>query len=213
MDGRPLGFLGDVGCASFNAGKTVTTGEGGAVFARRTDVLDRARRAIHCGETWADGAPWYVDPRRAQSVVFPERGWNLQLSEVAAAVGRVQLRKLEGLAERRYENGARLRDSIRGVRLPTWGTARPAFWRLPLLVEDGVERDAVLDGLRRQGITAYRPSFSVLPAHPVFGDPAEVPNARAWDERAILLPTHPNLGWRELRDVAPALRRALGGYG
>lgn len=217
--GRYLGTWGELGCFSLNAGKTLTTGQGGFVLGRSPETRHQARLAIHCGELVDGGIPWYE--RRAEhpsNPSFPRMGWNLKMSELSAAVGRVQLRRLEALAARRERNGRYLLRALapfEQLQLPRLDSEdRPAFWRLPLRVRPPHRALRVLERLRAEGITAYAPGYTVLADNPVFSHhprPVPLPGARSWHRQTLLLPTHPNLGPKQLQDVAPAFSRSLDG--
>jgi perosamine synthetase len=167
------------------------------------------------GEAYPDGEPVYA--KRAGG--NPGRridglGWNLKMTELQAAIGRVQARRLGRLVERRRHNGDYLARSLAGIREVAVPGVPPAaevsWWRFPVRVLPGTDRDRVLARLRDQGITAYAPDYSVLPLQPAFGSGRSTcPRASQWHEQILLLPTHPNLAQRELRDVGPALRRVL----
>ncbi len=216
LGGTPLGTYGDVGCFSFNAGKQMTTGgEGGLVVTGERPTHRRCQLAVHVGEAYPDGTPLYAD-RAGQD---PDRlieglGWNLKMTEVQAAIGRVQARRLERLVERRRHNGNYLAHALAGIQGVVIPSVLPeadvSWWRFPVQVLPGTSRDVVLAGMRQHGITAYAPDYGVLALQPVFertGIPC--PRAEQWHEQTILLPTHPSLSRSELRDVAPALRRVL----
>ncbi len=91
LNGKPLGTFGRMGCFSFDAVKTITCGEGGAVI---TDEKDLYRRA----DAYADHGHDHVgSDRGAEEHEF--LGGNFRISELNAAVGLAQLRKLEGILE------------------------------------------------------------------------------------------------------------------
>ncbi len=216
LGGAPLGTLGDVGCFSFNAGKQMTTGgEGGLVVTGDPRTHRRCQLAVHVGEAYPDGEPVYArragrDPGRR----IDGLGWNLKMTELQAAIGRVQVGRLGRLVTRRRHNGDYLAHTLAGIdEIAVPGVpldAEVSWWRFPVRVLPGVDRDRVLARMRDQGITAYAPDYGVLPLQPVF-EPGRSnwPRATQWHEQTLLLPTHPNLTQRELRDVGPALRRVL----
>jgi 8-amino-3,8-dideoxy-alpha-D-manno-octulosonate transaminase len=101
---RALGTFGDMGCYSFDPVKTITCGEGGAVVTDDRDLYHRA-------EQYADHGHDHVGADRGAEG-HPILGTNHRISELGAAVGLAQLRKLDGIIETQRSNKARLRDAF-----------------------------------------------------------------------------------------------------
>ncbi|MBN1278833.1 MAG: DegT/DnrJ/EryC1/StrS family aminotransferase [Chlorobium sp.] len=106
--GRKLGTIGKVGSFSFDAGKTMHTGEGGIIVTDDKDIYDRAAEFSDHGHMHLDGLPRGKDPRRA-------KGLNLRLSEVTAAIGLAQLAKIDLILLKSRENKKRIKDAIRHI--------------------------------------------------------------------------------------------------
>ena len=147
--GRRLGTFGDAGGFSLQFNKIITTGEGGVLVTDRDDLYDLAIDVHDCAGR----------ARRGEGVPrFP--GWNFRASELQAAVGRVQLRRLDGLLERMRANHARLAEHVAtlpGLTLRRSndesgdaGVALIAFTETPALAVDTV------DALRAEGVQAMR---------------------------------------------------------
>lgn len=83
-----LGTIGDIGCFSFDYAKTITTGEGGMVIAKNSNVLDKAKAWHDHGHENNPRVPRWEDTRSSS-------GFNFRLSELQGAVGIQQLKKLE----------------------------------------------------------------------------------------------------------------------
>ena len=107
LDGKRAGSFGDFGCFSFYATKNMTTGEGGMVTTPSDEFDVRLRRIINHGQS--------------EKYLHTELGYNYRMTDIAAAVGLVQLERLEGFNRRRQENAAFYSDHIRapGIALPT----------------------------------------------------------------------------------------------
>ena len=94
LDGAACGTLGDAGCFSFFPNKNMTTGEGGMVVFRDEDVAERARRLrSHAMTTMT----WDRHRGHAASYDVVEVGFNYRIDELRAALGRVQLSRLDEL--------------------------------------------------------------------------------------------------------------------
>lgn len=163
--GRPVGWMPDdvAGsvCFSFYATKTITTGEGGMLVTRDEAIAERARvMSLHglSKQAWNRyaGGGWRYD------IVAP--GFKYNLTDIAAALGLVQLDRAGEMRERR----ARIAEAYTAAladryRCPTVGEGRVSAWHLyPLRAADETERDALMDRLRTAGIGA---SVHFIPLH------------------------------------------------
>jgi len=86
--GKKLGTFGDIGSFSFDAGKTLHTGEGGIIITNDKDLYDKAAEFSDHGHMHIPNIPRGLDPRRF-------KGLNLRMSELTAAVGIAQLNKID----------------------------------------------------------------------------------------------------------------------
>jgi 8-amino-3,8-dideoxy-alpha-D-manno-octulosonate transaminase len=103
--GRKLGTIGRVASFSFDAGKTLHTGEGGIIVTNDKEIYDRAAEFSDHGHMHLPGLPRGKDPRRS-------KGLNLRLSEVTAAIGLAQLAKIDAILSRSKENKRKIKDAI-----------------------------------------------------------------------------------------------------
>ena len=102
--GRALGTFGDMGCYSFDPVKTITCGEGGAIVTDDEYLYHRA-------EQYADHGHDHVGSDRGAEG-HPILGTNYRISELGAAVGLAQLRKLDWILETQRRNKSRLREAF-----------------------------------------------------------------------------------------------------
>lgn len=102
--GQSLGTFGDMGCYSFDPVKTITCGEGGAIVTDDEDLYHRA-------EQYADHGHDHVGSDRGAEG-HPILGTNYRISELGAAVGLAQLRKLDWILETQRRNKSRLREAF-----------------------------------------------------------------------------------------------------
>jgi 8-amino-3,8-dideoxy-alpha-D-manno-octulosonate transaminase len=109
--GRPLGSIGHIGCFSLQMHKIITTGEGGVLVTDDPELLFRAKCFHDSASEWR-GAAWQdPDPSiRDSFVAFP--GFNFRITEVTAALGRVQLTRLDGLLGRMRDVKHRLESEV-----------------------------------------------------------------------------------------------------
>lgn len=104
---KPVESFADVAATSFHAAHIITTGEGGAVFTSDTEIAERARQFRDWGREGGDDAPTQLAglpadyPKRYS---YPVLGFNLKPLELQAAVGLVQLKKLDKFKKIRTSN-------------------------------------------------------------------------------------------------------------
>lgn len=190
--GRACGGLGTLGCLSFHPRKVVTTGEGGAVLAADGELADRVRSLRHHG--WRP--PAYAE--------MPAPGFNYRLSEIQAAVGIPQVRRLESLLARRAELAAAYAERLAGlpILLPSADEGDRHGWQAYVVQLD--RRDDALAALRAAGIEAQIGTFA-LHRLAAYADQGPFPGADRVFERALALPFHPRLVEADLDRVAEAL--------
>lgn len=123
--GTPLGSYGDLGCYSFDYVKTITCGEGGAV------ITNSEAYKVHADQYQDHGHDHFGNDRGAET--HPTLGYNYRISELNAAVGIAQLRKLDAILEIQKRNYTLVRNalaSIEGVtfrRVPEGGEENYSF--------------------------------------------------------------------------------------
>ena len=195
--GRPCGGLGLLGCFSFHPRKIVTTGEGGAVTTNDADLAERVRSLRHHGWSPSDG---YED--------MPAGAYNYRLSDVLCALGIPQLRRLDELLAARERVAAGYAERLGGldVVLPEADAGDRHGWQAYVIQLD--RRDAVMEGLRAQGIQCQIGTYA-LHRLGAYRDQGSFPGADAAFERALALPLHSRLGDAELDRVAEALDKLV----
>jgi dTDP-4-amino-4,6-dideoxygalactose transaminase len=187
--GMPCGGLGELGCLSFHPRKIVTTGEGGAVLADNEELASRLRSLRHHGQ--------------ASEGEFVEPGFNYRLSELHAAVGLTQLRRLKELLAARVRVAAgyteRLSDA---VETPSAEEGDVHGWQAYVVQLD--RRDDALAALREAGIEAQIGTYA-LHRQPPYRDQGDFQGADSAFERALALPFHSRLTETDLDRVSEVL--------
>ena len=214
--GRPVGTGASVACWSFHPRKLVTTGEGGMLTTDRSAWAVRARRLREHGMS-VGAAERHAS---AQPVIeqYLETGFNYRMTDVQAAIGLVQLGRLDAMVARRRELADRYRDLLSTaphmwpVRDPAWGTTNyQSFW---VLLEPGcaVSRDELLLRLAARGISARR---GIMAAHlePAYaGHPHRpLPVTEMLSERSLILPLFHTMTEADQDRVVAVLLEAASG--
>lgn len=206
--GRQCGLLGDVGCLSFHPRKVLTTGEGGMILTDRDDLAERLQLLRSHGGV-----------RSNDRFTFEDAGFNYRLSDVAAALGVAQMRRLPELIAGRRRVAAELRmrlADVAGITVPAepaWGGH--VYQAFVALVGPGVDRDSLVAGLRAGGVEATIGTYA-LHAQPFFARafgyaPGDLPRSHAAFLRSIALPLYPQMGASEIEAVAEAVGEVLVG--
>ncbi len=204
--GRPAGSHGLVGCFSFHPRKMVTCGEGGMITTDDSAVADRLRLLRSHGMR-----------RDGVAMRFEEPGFNYRMSEIQAALGRSQLRRLdEILADRRRTATAydeRLID-VAGVTVmqPDDGIAW-SYQSYVVVLDDGIDRDAVITALRAAEIETTIGTYAchAQPAFARYGYRAgDLPNSARYQAQVLTLPLVPSMPPALVDRVGCELERALG---
>ncbi len=104
---KRVGSIGHLGCFSFYPSKNITTGEGGMVTTNDHDLAEQCRLLRHHGEP-----EWYM---------YNRLGYNYRMTEIQAAIGRVQLRKIDSFISMRNKNAKYLSEAtsnLKGINPP-----------------------------------------------------------------------------------------------
>ena len=205
--GRPPGSLGRCGVFSFNGNKIITTSGGGMFVTRDEAMAERARKLATQAR---DPAPHYQ---------HSQLGYNYRLSNLLAAVGRVQLRSLDERVRRRREIFRRYRQALGD--LPgfhfqpetRWG--RHTRWLTCVLIEPrraGITREDVRLALEKENVES-RPLWKPMHLQPLYRGCPVVGGAVAEGlfARGLCLPSGSNLSERDQERVIRVVRSVATG--
>ena len=163
--GRKVGAIGDLGTFSFQASKTMTAGEGGAIVTNKVELARLCDSYIWAGREV--GRPWYE---------FYRLGWNYRMTELQGAVLRVQLSRLEEQVERRMQNAAYLTQElakIEGIE-PLYvdpRTTKHGYYIYMLKFKPevwGISKDLFMDALIAEGLEVFKGYIYPLYKNPMF---------------------------------------------
>lgn len=210
--GRSVGTFGDVGCWSFFTNKNLSVGEGGMVTTR-SDALDRDMRYLRShGMTTLT-----LDRHKGRAVTYDvvRPGLNYRIDEIRAALGLVQLAKLDAAnASRRRIVEAYRRElaGLPGISLPfpDQDDRVSSSHIFPILLADGIERLEVVESLKADGIQSsiHYPAIHHFSAYSGM-DLGATPIADEVARRELTLPLYPDMTEVDVGMVTDALRKAL----
>lgn len=207
--GRKVGSLADMTAYSFHGRKGITSGEGGALASARSELIDHARKLHTYGIAPAisrEGSVGLPIPS------FDELGFNYRLSDVQAAIMRVQVRRLpELLASRqRAADGYReLLGDVEQIALPVALEDRTHPWQSYVItVAPELDRGAVAIALRTAGVGC---NFGTYASHlqPLYGQQSSLPVSADIFARHIAIPMHANLTDDDVSYVADTIRTVV----
>jgi aminotransferase len=207
LQGRSCGGIGVVGIYSFDGVKNLVMGEGGAVTTADPALAARANRLRYCGI----GASGFEAASRSK-----ERWWEYDISEffpkllvsdVNAAIGLAQLRRLDALQARRrviWETYQREFRDLEWLRRPE--DALPgdqhSYFTYVIRIPN---RDRSARALYEQGIyTTLR--YHPLHMNPIYRSHSPLPNTERLNEEALSIPLHPNLSPADVEKVVQEVR-------
>jgi perosamine synthetase len=217
LDGswRPAGATAEQTCFSFYANKTITTGEGGMLVTNDDGIATRARMMSLHGLSRDAWQRFTAHGSWSYRVMAP--GYKYNLTDLAAALGRVQLRKAGKLAGRRRLLAARydaLLSDLDELELPVERTDRRSAWHLYVirlrLDRLGIDRATFIEELARAGI-GTSVHWMPLHLHPYYQErfglgADDFPVASAEWERMVSLPLYPTMTYAEQDRVAATIR-------
>lgn len=194
LNGRPVGTWGRFAMFSLYPTKNMTSGEGGMV-ACDTPELVRAVKLLR---------------NQGQEVQYHNEviGFNARMTDIHAAIGRVQLTKVDGWTAKRQQNAAYLSAGITAVPTPvTAPGAVHVFHQYTVRVAD--DRDGFVKALREEhgvGSGVYYPIPNHrLPSLAPFAPGLDLPETEKAAREVVSLPVHPSLNRRDLDRIIAAV--------
>ncbi len=201
--GRPAGGIGDFGVFGFYPNKPITTGEGGMVVTRDSQMADTIRALRNQGRRESDG---WLEHRLL--------GYNYRLSELNCALGLEQIKRMDDILDRRAAIAKQYSEELQAIPEVTRPLSEIADGRLCwfVYVVRVKNRDAILGDLTEQGIGCAR-YFAPLHRQPLFApfaNPRE--DLKITDQVArqtLALPFFSRLAREQIHEVCCALASAV----
>jgi perosamine synthetase len=193
-----LGGTWGIGCYSFYPGKNMTTAEGGMFTTNDDAVAEKARIIMGHGisKTTLDRHEGKAQPWIRSAVMA---GYNFRMSNLHAAIGVVQLSKLDEMNNKRQENAAYYMDgfmNIEGLVLPHVESENSHVWQMFTVKVDMDKRDDLVNYLRDQGIGAsvhFDPPLHKMKPYANVKNAENLPITNDAYKRIITLPMFPHL--------------------
>ena len=209
---RPVGSLADLTTFSFFPTKNFTTGEGGAVSSRNTELLDKARKFGRQGLV-RDPIKFKNSPDGRWHQEVHNIGLNYRLSDILCALGISQIKRIQKFKSRRSEIFDLYNEELKNIsqiQLPFKENNVDPMWHLyPIRVKNG-SRNELFEHLWDLDI---RVQVNYVPAyfHPIFQDlgyrKGLCPISEKFYMEEISLPIHPELSQKDLNRIIQAIKQ------
>lgn len=191
LDGTPVGAFGDAGVFSFYPTKNMTSGEGGMITTASDEIARQSRLLRNQG----------MEKRYENEIV----GFNTRMTDIHAAIGRVQLRKLAKWTEQRQANAKFLNEHLTGVVVPYVAPGAVHVYHQYTIRVVGHDRDAFGAEMTKRGVGngVYYP----IPVHrlPSFGLTFDLPNTTSAANEVLSIPVHPALSQSDLETIVSVI--------
>ena len=201
---KPAGFFADVACWSLYAAKNIGTGEGGVVTTNNDELAEKVRMVRTHGEKV-----------KYTSLML---GTNYRMTEIQAAIGVVQLKRLPEFLAKRTRNAQNLNNLLgksEKIKLPSQPNNRTSSWYLyTLRIRNGnqLQRNNIITELHNKGIGAE--AYYPTPVHQMpyyretFGQ-FNLPETEKAADQVLSLPIHPGVTEEQIRFIAESLIQLL----
>jgi len=208
--GKKCGALGDIGCFSFFSNKNLVTGEGGMLVTDNDSLAQKLRLGRSHGMT---SMSWDRHQGHASSYDVIDLGFNYRIDEIRAALGLVQLKKLEANNRRRQEVTRRYQaqlGKLRGLGLPfRHHGSTGAFHLFPILLPPELKRSHFMLEMKNRDIQTsvhyppvHRFHYYQKQFHHAVG---ALPLTEEASRREVTLPLHPLMTTEDVDMVCQAV--------
>lgn len=197
--GKHVGTFGDISTFSFFGNKTITTGEGGMVVAKKKEVIEKAAHLKNQGvsktkEYWHD-----------------VMAYNYRMTNICAAIGLAQIERADDLIRRKREIAHAYKENLAGLpirfhdELPN---TVHSYWMCTVLVNSLEQRDALREHLKINGVET-RPLFKPCHTFPYLQTGETFPVAERVSQLGMNLPSYPDLTIQDVTTVCRLIKQFL----
>ena len=196
---KKIGSIGDLGCFSFYPTKNMTTGEGGMVTTNDDELAEKSGMVRAHGES----------KRYEQSLL----GYNYRMTDIAASIGRCQLKHIDEFNQKRNENAEYLNEGLSDVEGVTTSEVAEDTYHVfhQYTIRVASKRDEFREFLTKEEIGTGVHYPIVLYKQPYYqnlGITGNCPEAERAASEVISLPVHPSLTTNDLDTVIEAVKKA-----
>lgn len=220
--GRPVGSIGHIGCWSFCQDKIMSTGgEGGMVTTNNRELWSKVWAYKDHGKSWE--AVYEHEHPPGFRWLHESFGTNWRLTEMQAAIGRIQLKRMSEWTAKRQEYAAQIDsvckdiDVLRVPEVPEYidhARYKHYVFVRPESLKEGWSRNRIIDEINQLGVPCYQGSCSEVYLEKAFDNtgfrPQErLPVAKELGETSLMFLVHPTLTEEEIQKTCNAIRRVM----
>jgi len=211
--GKRIGGHGNIACFSFHPRKIITTGEGGMITTDDLTIAERLRRLRHHGMSVSD-----IERHMANRVIietYPEIGYNYRMTDMQAAIGVEQMRKLPFIIEKRRQIAGRYDTELSKIshikvpEVPLYAYNNYQSYWIELLDSSRVSRDILMTKLLEKGITTRRGIMAIHMEKSYSGCKVSLPETERTTAKTLLLPIYPSMTADEQEYVIHCIKEIL----
>lgn len=208
--GKYTGRWGDIGCFSFHARKGITTGEGGMVVTDNDQLAERVRHLAVFGMRSA----W--DREKSDGYIVPEFhdvGYNYKMSDINAAVGVAQMRKMDAIISRKKQLAKTWDDMLslmEGVNPPMAAPGCEHIYQSYVCrLDRSINRNKVIERMRESGVQTQIGTYASH-TQPVYRYPGSCPVSKELQDQTLALPLFHEMTEDQVVIAGESLKKAIG---
>lgn len=207
---KSAGTIGDSGCFSLHARKGITTGEGGVVVTNNGNLAEKIRSLSVFGMAQA---AWNRESRNRPIIPeFTSVGYNYKISDITAAIGVAQLRKLEKIIEKKQSLAKYWDEKLRKIESITPPyvdeNVRHVYQSYVALIDKRIDRDKTIEKLMEKGVQTQIGTYA-LHIQSAYNSKDRCPNSLDIFKRALALPIYYAMEEKDIDIAAQAIKDTL----
>ncbi len=206
---KHAGTIGDVGCFSFHARKGITTGEGGMVVTDNKDLAEKIRHLSVFGMT---STPNKIDTNKFTIPEFTDVGYNYKMSDITAAVGVAQLKKLDKIIERKIQLAKYWDEKLQEIEFidppHVNENVKHIYQSYVSIVDKKINRNKLIEMLIKKGIQTQIGTYASH-IQPVYDFRGKCPNSLEIFNRTLALPMYYILEYMDIDMAAASLKNVI----
>lgn len=203
--GKRIGGHGNIACFSFHPRKVITTGEGGMITTDDPEIAERLRRFRHHGMSVSD-----LERHKLENVVIESYlniGYNYRMTDMQAAMGIAQMRKLPEILKKRQDIAKRYNEAfskigcLRVPKVPEYAIHNYQSYWVEILDNSTVSRNELMQRLLEKGISTRR-GIMAIHGEPCYSKSnVTLPNTERITANTIIIPLYPSMADEEVQYV------------
>ena len=194
-NGQKSGFLADISTFSFFGNKTITTGEGGMILTKSSEIFSKVELLKNQGNS------------KTKKYYHEILGYNYRMTNIQAAIGCAQLSKIDQILKLKKGIGEFYRSELCdvGTFQKTEKNSQSSFWMTALLFKDEKLKSNIESHLKKNNIET-RPLFFPIDELPFYQKSKSCQIAKMLNKKGLILPSYPGLSQNQLELIVKTIR-------